>query len=68
VKHIISDIVKNLEKSRAALSHHVNCDKNVEVYFPNLSAALNTVLQSLKLEEEEDVLSTNYAYGAMDKA
>ncbi|MBR76389.1 MAG: aminotransferase [Flavobacteriales bacterium] len=68
VKHLAFDIVKNLEKSRIALSHYVNCDKDDVVYFPNPSTALNTVLRSLKLEKEDEVLSTNHEYGAMDKA
>ena len=68
VKHLAFDIVKNLEKSRIALSNYVNCDKDDVVYFPNPSTALNTVLRSLKLEKEDEVLSTNHEYGAMDKA
>ena len=68
VKHLAFDIVKNLEKSRIALSHYVNCDKDDVVYFPNPSTALNTVLRSLKLRKEDEVLSTNHEYGAMDKA
>tara|TARA_B100001564_G_scaffold107395_2_gene88990 strand:- start:8079 stop:9245 length:1167 start_codon:yes stop_codon:yes gene_type:complete len=68
VKHLAFDITKNLEKSRTALSHYVNCDKDDLVYFPNPSTALNTVLRSLKLEKGDEVLSTNHEYGAMDKA
>ena len=68
MKFLAFDIVKNLEKSRIALSHYVNCDKDDVVYFPNPSTALNTVLRSLKLEKEDEVLSTNHEYGAMDKA
>tara|TARA_B100000941_G_scaffold59980_1_gene39458 strand:- start:2413 stop:3570 length:1158 start_codon:yes stop_codon:yes gene_type:complete len=68
VKHLAFDIVKNLEKSRTALSHYVNCDKDDVVYFPNPSTALNTVLRSLRLDRGDEVLSTNHEYGAMDKA
>ena len=68
VKHLAFDIVKNLEKSRKALSHYVNCDKDDVVYFPNPSTALNTVLRSLRLDRGDEVLSTNHEYGAMDKA
>ena len=42
VKHLAFDIVKNLEKSRNALSLYINCDKDDLVYFPNPSTALNT--------------------------
>ena len=37
VKFLAFDIVKNLEKSRTALSNYVNCDKEDVVYFPNPS-------------------------------
>ena len=68
VKHLAFDIIKNLEKSRKALSLYVNCDKDDLVYFPNPSTALNTVLRSLKLNKGDEILATNHEYGAMDKA
>tara|TARA_B100001093_G_scaffold519883_1_gene611113 strand:+ start:21109 stop:22266 length:1158 start_codon:yes stop_codon:yes gene_type:complete len=68
VKHLVFDIIKNLEQSRKALSLYVNCDKDDLVYFPNPSTALNTVLRSLKLEKGDEILATNHEYGAMDKA
>ena len=37
-------------------------------FFPNPSTALNTVLRSINFKTDDEVLSTNHEYGAMDRA
>ena len=41
--------------------------KNDIVFFPNPSTALNTVIKSLDLKKNDEILTTNHEYGALDK-
>ena len=67
VKHLVFDIYNYLEKSRDALSKYVDCNKNDVIFSPNPSTALNTVIKSLKLKKDDEILTTNHEYGALDK-
>ena len=67
VKHLAFDIFKYLENSRYELSKYINCNKEDIVFFPNPSTALNTVIKSLELKPEDEILTTNHEYGALDK-
>jgi len=67
VKHLAYDIFPLLEESRKSLSEYVGCDMNDVVFSPNPSTALNTVIKSLDLNENDEILSTNHEYGALDK-
>ena len=66
-KFLAFDIFNHLEKSRESLSEYINCDKNDIVFFPNPSTALNTVIKSLYLKQDDEILTTNHEYGALDK-
>ena len=66
-KFLAFDIFVHLEKSRESLSEYINCDKNDIVFFPNPSTALNTVIKSLDLKKDDEILTTNHEYGALDK-
>ena len=67
VKHLAYDIYPLLEKSRKALSDFVDCHMDDVVFTPNPSTGLNTVIKSLDLKENDEILSTNHEYGALDK-
>jgi len=67
VKHLAFDIYDYLENSRNALSKYIHCDKDDLVLFPNPSTALNTVIKSLELKKDDEILSTNHEYGALDR-
>ena len=67
VKHLAFDIFKYLENSRYELSKYINCNKDDIVFFPNPSTALNTVIKSLDLKPNDEILTTNHEYGALDK-
>ena len=67
VKHLAFDIYNYLEESRKYLSKYVNCNKDDIVFFPNPSTALNTVIKSLDLKTNDEILTTNHEYGALDK-
>ena len=68
VKHLAYDVYNHLENSRKALSKYINCNKNDVVFSPNPSTALNTVIRSLDLKENDEILTTDHEYGALDKA
>tara|TARA_B100000029_G_scaffold343318_1_gene335725 strand:+ start:903 stop:2072 length:1170 start_codon:yes stop_codon:yes gene_type:complete len=67
VKHLAYDIFSLLEQSRESLSGYVGCNMNDIVFSPNPSTALNTVIKSLDLKENDEILSTNHEYGALNK-
>ena len=67
VKHLAYDIFPLLEESRKSLSEYVGCHMDDLVFSPNPSTALNTVIKSLTLKENDEILSTNHEYGALDK-
>ena len=67
VKHLAFDIYGYLEESRKHLSEYINCDKDDIVFFPNPSTALNTVIKSLDLKSDDEILTTNHEYGALNK-
>jgi len=68
VKHLAFDIYNHLENSRDSLSKYINCDKDDVVFFSNPSAALNTIIKSLDLKTNDEILTTNHEYGALDRA
>ena len=66
--HLAVDIYSYLEKSREALSNYVDCHKDDIVFSPNPSTALNTIIKSLELHKDDEILSTNHEYGALDRS
>ena len=64
---LVNELFDELKESRKALANYLNCDFNNLVYFPNPSTALNTVIRSLDLNENDEVLTSNHEYGALDK-
>lgn len=64
---IAVDGIGYLKKSREALASFVHCDADDLVYVTNPTYAINIIAKSLKLEEGDEILSTNIEYGAMDR-
>ena len=56
-----------LEWSREELSKYIICDKDDLVYFPNPTTAMNMVIRSLELSKNDEVLTTNHEYGAIER-
>ncbi|CAF3650810.1 unnamed protein product [Rotaria sp. Silwood1] len=52
-----------MEKLRQKLNKYVNCDPDDLVIVDNTSAAINSILKSLKLKSNETILYYNVAYG-----
>ncbi len=58
---------KYLEDSKIALAKYLNCDHDDLVYVTNPSTAFNIIIKSLKLNEGDEILTTDHEYGAMDR-
>jgi isopenicillin-N epimerase len=56
-----------LRTSREALGTYINCEAADVVYVPNPSYAVNIVAKSFKLEQGDEVLTTDLEYGACER-
>ncbi|CAF4994121.1 unnamed protein product [Rotaria sp. Silwood1] len=61
--NINHDVQVAMEKLRQKLNKYVNCDPDDLVIVDNTSAAINSILKSLKLKSNETILYYNVAYG-----
>ena len=66
-RYIAVDGVNYLKTSREALASFINCDADDVVYVTNPTYAINIIAKSLKLNEGDEILTTNIEYGAMDR-
>ena len=57
-----------LQTSRAALGAYLNTDANNLVYYQNPTIAANMIMRSLDLQPGDEILTSNYEYGAMNNA
>jgi len=56
-----------LKTAREALAKFLNCSSKDLFFTPNPTFAINTVMRSLNLQVDDEILSTNHEYGAMDR-
>lgn len=56
-----------IQTSRQALASYINCNADDIVYVTNPTYAINIIAKSLKLNEGDEILSTNLEYGALDR-
>ena len=56
-----------LKRSNRALANYIHCEADDLVFTPNPSVAGNTIIKGLKLDANDEVLTTNHEYGAMDR-
>tara|TARA_Y100001970_G_scaffold292605_1_gene434637 strand:+ start:1598 stop:2764 length:1167 start_codon:yes stop_codon:yes gene_type:complete len=62
-----NNIKNELCSARKSLSMYVECDSKDLVFFPNPSTALNMVIKSLKINKDDEILTTTHEYGALIK-
>jgi isopenicillin-N epimerase len=55
-----------LEEARAALAAYLGARGDDLVFVPNATTGMNTVARSLRLRPEDEVLTTDLEYGAVD--
>jgi len=68
VQYFSEDIYNYLRKSREDLSSFISCDADDIIFTPNPTTALNSILRSLGLNKNQEVLTTSHEYGAMIRA
>lgn len=59
--------IQALKESKLAFSKIINCEVDDFFYTPNPTTAINTVVNSLFLIKDDEILSTSLEYGAMDR-
>ncbi|MEZ4667172.1 MAG: aminotransferase class V-fold PLP-dependent enzyme [Anaerolineae bacterium] len=57
-----------LAEARAKLGMYLNANLEDLVFVPNATIGINTVVRSLQLNVDDEVLTTNQEYGALDNA
>ena len=58
---------KYLKIARESLAGFVGCSASDLFFTPNPTYAINTIMRSIKLNEGDEILTTNHEYGAMDR-
>jgi isopenicillin-N epimerase len=56
-----------LKEAKKPLAAFLGCDANDFFFTPNPTFAVNTIMRSLQLQPDDEILSTNHEYGAMDR-
>ncbi|MFM9988888.1 aminotransferase class V-fold PLP-dependent enzyme [Flavobacterium sp.] len=56
-----------LKTARESLAKYVGCEAQDLYFTPNPTFAINTIMHSLNLKEDDEILTTNHEYGAMDR-
>jgi len=59
--------LKQLAISKEALAQHINCSMDDFVYVQNPTTAMNIVIKNLNLTKDDEILSTNQEYGAIER-
>ena len=56
-----------LKEAKKPLAKFIGCNQEDFFFTPNPTFAINTVMHSLKLDKDDEILTTNHEYGAMDR-
>ena len=68
VQYFSNDIYNYLNKSREDLSSFISCDADDIIFIQNPTTAINSIIRSLKFDNNHEVLTSNHEYGAMIRA
>ncbi len=56
-----------LKTAKDALAKYIHCESDDFFFVPNPTVAINTIMRSLVLQPNDEILTTNHEYGAMDR-
>ena len=65
VEFLTNDLWEALKNSRVTLSKFVGCDEDEVLFFSNPTSAIANVINSLNLNDGDEVLMTDHEYGAL---
>ena len=65
VEFLTNDLWEALKHSRVTLSKFVGCDEDEVLFFSNPTSAIANVINSLNLDDGDEVLMTDHEYGAL---
>ncbi len=65
VQFMGEDIYAHLETARNRLGTYIGCEGNDLFFVPNPTTGINTVMNSLHLNQKDEILSTDHEYGAL---
>jgi isopenicillin-N epimerase len=57
----------HLAKAKKALAEFIHCEANDFIFTSNPTVAVNTIMRSLNLKKDDEILATDHEYGAMDR-
>jgi len=67
VDFIVRRQPKYLRAARESLSKFIGCNAGDLFFTSNPTFAINVIMRSIRLNEGDEILSTNHEYGAMDR-
>ena len=67
VQFLAEDSEKLMYNSRKSLSTLIDCHPDDLVFFQNPTTAINEIVRSIDIKENDEILSTSHEYGAMDR-
>jgi isopenicillin-N epimerase len=56
-----------IKNAKNALGKYIGCSSEDFFFTPNPTVAINTIMRSLILKPDDEILTTNHEYGAMDR-
>jgi isopenicillin-N epimerase len=56
-----------MAEARSKLGTYLGCEAEEVVFFPNPTTAINMVVRNLDLQSDDEILTSDHEYGAMDR-
>lgn len=67
VNFFLKEQIGYLQIAKDRLSGYIGCHSNDFFFTPNPTFAVNTIMRSLSLNPDDEILTTNHEYGSMDR-
>ena len=67
VDFIIKKAPSYLKVAKERLGKYIGCNPSDFFFTSNPTFAVNTIMRSINLQEDDEILTTNHEYGAMDR-
>ena len=67
VQFLANDVYRHLSDSRKSLGDYINCDMDDIIYVSNPTYAVANIINNIKLEKNDQILTTNLEYGSCDR-